>query len=154
MKKQKDKKDSTFYEKKKHELFIANNLKKSQIRQEPSKFKRFWKWVWYYLTFVWVWAWNNVKDCLWLFAIVVFVYSGSVWVFYASAIFVGWTSTDLGKSLIAIGSGVWAWWMSPLGSPFILLCVVTTLGIKALIESIKAIIRKKRAKNGKSKDLH
>lgn len=149
MKKQKG---GNFYQKKKTELIVANNFKKSQIRSEPSKFKRFWKWVWYYLTFIWVWSWHNVKDCLWLFAIVVFIYSGSVWIFYAAAIFVGW-STALGKTLIGIGSGVWAWWLSPLGSPFILLCVVTTLGLKALFEGIKAIIRKRSENNnGKGKN--
>lgn len=132
------------------ELEIEYKLKqeawKLKIRQEPNKHKRFWKWVLYWLAFPWVWAWTNIRD--WhtalLFVIVVVVYSGSVWGFYLAALFCGWTSTDVGKWLIGIGSGVWAWWLSPAGSPFILLCTVTTIGVKAIINKIRDHLIKRR----------
>lgn len=121
-------------------------LERARIREEPKKGKRFWKWVWYVFVFPWKWAFVNIRD--WrtavIFLIVVLLYSGSVWGFYLGALFCGWTSTDAGKWLVGVGSAVWVWWLSPAGSPFILLCVSTTIGVKAIFDAIKA--RKERRK--------
>lgn len=123
------------------------NRRKDKIRQEPNKFKRFWKWVWYYLTFPFVWVFYNIRD--WrsavCFAISVFLWSSSVWIWYALAIFTGVT-TDTAKWFAGIGTSVWMWWISPLGSPFILLCTFTAIGMKMLWNKIKEHKNKKKEK--------
>lgn len=113
-------------------------LERSRIRKEPNRFKRLLKYIWYWFLFPWKWAFVNIRDwrTLVIFLIVLAVYSGSVWGWYLGALLCGWTSTEAGVWLIGIGSAVWAWWLSPLGSPFILLCVCSTIGIKALFNKI------------------
>lgn len=117
---------------------------RNKIKAEPKKFKRFWKWILYFLIFPWKWAFINIRD--WrtaiIFLIVLAVYSGSVWGFYLSALLVGGKSTELGSWLWGVGTAIWAWWLSPAGSPFILLCVCTTIGIKALFNKIKKLKKK------------
>ena len=49
-------------------------------------------------------------------------------------------NTQVGKILIGIGSAVWAWWLSPVGSPFILIVTFTSIGIKSLYN----ILRRKK----------
>lgn len=119
--------------------------RKDKIRKEPNKFKRFWKWVLYLLTFPFVWVFYNIRD--WrtaiCFVISVLLWSASVWVFYLLAILTGW-NTDTAKWFIGIGSAVWVWWLSPLGSPFILLCTITAIGMKSLFNVIKS---RKKFKN-------
>ena len=115
------------------------NARKGKIRQEPSKWKRFWKWVWYLMSFPFVWLFYNIRD--WRSAVCIAVsftlWSASVWGFYLAAAICGWTSTDAGKWLIGIGSAVWAWWVSPIGSPFILLVTFTAIGMKAAFNRMK-----------------
>ena len=114
------------------------NLWKINIRLTQNKFKRFWKWVLFYIAFPFVWLFYNIRD--WRSAVCVGIsmvlWSSSVWVFYLCAILCGWT-TDVAKVLIGIGSAVWAWWLSPLGSPFILLVTFTAIGMKMLFNIIK-----------------
>lgn len=111
---------------------------KSKIRQEPSRFKRFWKWVWYLIAFPFVWLFYNIRD--WRSAICVIIsfllWSCSVWLWYLLAMITGW-NTETGKWFIGIGSAVWVWWASPVGSPFILLVTITAIGIKALWDKIR-----------------
>lgn len=123
------------------------DLWKIKIRLETNKFKRFWKWVWYFVAFPFVWLFYNIRD--WRSAICVVIsfllWSASVWAFYLGALFCGWTTTDAGKWLIGIGSAVWAWWLSPAGSPFILIVTATSIGMKAIFNKIKSF--KERKKN-------
>ena len=121
----------------------ANN-RKMKIRLDTNRFRRFFKWVWYYLSFPFVWLFYNIRD--WRTAICVVIsfllWSSSVWLFYLLAFITGWNTTTA-KWFLGIGSAVWIWWMSPLGSPFILLVTITAIGMKMLFNKIKSIGRKK-----------
>lgn len=118
---------------------------KIHIRWKPTKWQRFWARVWFLIAFPFVWLFYNIRD----FRTVLFVtlsfilWSASVWIWYLLAIFSGW-ETDLAKWFIGIGTTVWIWWASPVGSPFILLVTFTAIGMKALFNKIKN--RKSRRK--------
>ena len=86
---------------------------------------------------------QNKWICIWLAVIAFLLWSASVWLWYVVAFVVG-LNTDTGKWLIGIGSGVWIWWASPVGSPFILLVTLTTIGMK---EVWNKIIRFKEKRN-------
>lgn len=117
---------------------------KAKIKAEPKKGKRFWKWVWYWIAFPWVWLFYNIRD--WRSAICILisliVWSGTVWVPWLISLLCGWTSTTAGKWWFAVGSTVWIWWLSPMGSPFILLVTVTGIGIKIVFDKIRSIREK------------
>ena len=125
---------------KKHQL-----LWKTRIRLDTNKFRRFWKWVWYLIAFPFVWLFYNIRD--WRSAICVLIsfllWSCSVWLWYLLAVVTGW-DTEQAKWFIGIGSAVWVWWVSPVGSPFILLVTITAIGIKSLFNVIKS----KKSKKG------
>lgn len=112
---------------------------KAKIKSKPSKWKRFWSWIWYLIAFPFVWLFYNIRD--WRSAICIIVsfllWSSSVWIWYLLAIVTGW-QTDIAKWFIGIGSAVWVWWISPVGSPFILLVTVTAIGIKTVFDKIKS----------------
>ena len=114
---------------------IQANKRKDNIRQEPSKFKRFWKWVWYLICFPWVWLFYNIRD--WRSAICVIIsfgiWSASVWLFYLLYF--------LTKNpwFLGIGSAVWVWWLSPVGSPFILLVTFTSIAFKAIWNKLRNV---------------
>lgn len=107
--------------------------RKAKIRLEPNKFKRFWKWVWYLIAFPWVWLFYNARDWRSVICIIISfaLWSASVWLFYL-LYFLTQNAWFLG-----IGSAVWLWWISPVGSPFILLVTITAIGMKALFNKIK-----------------
>ena len=111
--------------------------RKNKIRETKSRFKRFWKWVWYFISFPFVWLFYNIRDFRSAICVLIsfLLWSSSVWVFYLLAILTGWNTTT-GQWFIGIGTGVWAWWLSPLGSPFILIVVATSIGLKALLNLI------------------
>lgn len=115
--------------------------RKDKIRQEPNKFKRFWRWVWYLICFPWIWLFYNARDWHSIICIIIslLLWSASVWIFYL-LYFITQNAWFLG-----IGSAVWIWWISPVGSPFILLVTVTAIGMKALYNKLKS--RKKRHLN-------
>lgn len=121
---------------------------KTSIRFKPTKWQRFWSWVWYLIAFPWVWLFYNIRD--WRTAICILVsfllWSSSVWVWYVLALCSGWT-TDAAKWFLGIGSAVWIWWASPVGSPFILLVTFTAIGIKAIFNKIKNREKKSHRKN-------
>ena len=111
---------------------------KVHIRTKPTKWKRFWAWVWYLIAFPFVWLFYNIRDWRSLICIIVsfLLWSSSVWIWYVLALCSGWTTTAA-KWFIGIGSAVWIWWASPVGSPFILLVTFTSIGIKAIFNKIK-----------------
>lgn len=117
---------------------------KSKIRMKPTKAKRFWSWVWYFIAFPFVWLFYNIRDWRTAICIVIsfLLWSSSVWIFYLLAFITGW-STPAAKWFLGIGSAVWIWWVSPVGSPFILLVTFTAIGMKMLFNKIKSA-RKKR----------
>lgn len=120
---------------------------KLKIRLEPNRFKRFWKWVWYFIAFPFVWLFYNIRDWRSLICVIIsfLLWSSSVWLFYLLAFITGWTTTTA-KWFIGIGSAVWVWWISPVGSPFILLVTFTAIGMKMLFNKIKSIRKNKRNK--------
>lgn len=129
---------------------------KTSIRFKPTKWKRFWSWVWYLIAFPWVWLFYNIRD--WRTAVCILVsfllWSSSVWLWYVLALCSGWT-TDAAKWFLGIGSAVWIWWASPVGSPFILLVTFTAIGIKAIFNKIKNREKKSHKKNnGKNKIIN
>lgn len=111
--------------------------RKEQIRNEPHRGRRFWLWVWFYLSFPFKWILLNIRDIKTaiIFIIVLMVYSASVWVPYLVYF--------ITKSpwWLAAGSTVWIFWLGP-GTPFLILCIGTTIGIKAIINKI--LVRKER----------
>lgn len=118
---------------------------KNKIKSEPNKFKRFWKWVWFLIAFPFVWLFYNCRDYRTFICIIIslLLWSSSVWGFYLAALICGWT-TDVAKWLIGIGSSVWVWWASPIGSPFILLVTITAIGMKVAFDKIKNLRSKKK----------
>lgn len=114
------------------------NRRKAKIRLQQNKFKRFWMWIWYFIAFPFVWLFYNIRD--WRSAICILVslllWSSSVWGFYLAALICGWT-TDAAKWLLGIGSAIWVWWASPVGSPFILLVTLTGIAFKMIFNKIK-----------------
>lgn len=119
------------------------NKRKMRIRLQTNKFKRFWMWVWYFIAFPFIWLFYNIRD--WRSAICILIsfllWSSSVWGFYLAALLCGWT-TDAAKWLLGIGSTVWVWWLSPVGSPFILLVTITGIAFKMGFNKIKQLKNK------------
>ena len=111
---------------------------KTSIRFKPTKWKRFWAWVWYLIAFPWVWLFYNIRD--WRSLICIFIsfvlWSSSVWLFYLLG-FIFYYNESVRNTMFGIGSAVWIWWASPVGSPFILLVTFTAIGFKALFNKIK-----------------
>lgn len=128
----------------------VSHAEKVFIKQEPSRWKRFWKLVWWFLKDPFMWIWHHRKDwkTVVIFIVVNVVASGSVWAFYLAAVIVG-PGTSLGKWLWGIGSAVWAWWLLP-ASPYTLIVIGLTIGIRALIAEIEKRHIKNEKKNGKA----
>ena len=110
---------------------------KDRIKAEPSKFERFWKWVWYLIAFPFVWIWVNIRD--WrtalIFVIVFLVISSEVWVPYLIAV-ICWSNEPVRISMLSVGSACWLFWIGP-GTPFLVICIGITIGVKALFNKIK-----------------
>lgn len=121
---------------------------KTHIRMKPTKWQRFWAWVWYFIAFPWVWLFYNIRD--WRTAVCILVsfllWSASVWLFYLLG-FIFYANEPLRITMFSIGSAVWVWWVSPIGSPFILLVTFTAIGIKAVFNKIKNREKKSHKKN-------
>lgn len=118
---------------------------KDKIKAEPKKSKRFWKWVWFFIAFPFVWLFYNCRDWRSLICVLISfaLWSATVWVWYLLAFCSGWT-TAFAKWCIGIGSAIWVWWLSPVGSPFLLLVSITAIGMKALFNTIKEHCKKKK----------
>lgn len=122
----------------------SQNEWKTRIRQEPSKAKRFWKWVWYLCAFPFLWIWVNIRD--WrtalIFVFVALIVSCEVWVPYLIAV-ICWSNEPVRISMLSVGSACWLFWIGP-GTPFLVICIGLTIGVKALFNKIK--FRRKKAK--------
>ena len=108
--------------------------RKAKIKEETNRFKRFWKWVWYIICFPWVWLFYNVRDWRSLICLLIslILWSASVWIWYVLYFL------TQNEWFFGIGTAVWVWWLSPVGSPFILLSTMTAIGIKAIFNKIKS----------------
>ena len=110
---------------------------KTKIRLDSNKFRRFWKWVCYLIAFPFVWLFYNIRD--WrtfvIFVIVFLVVSCEVWVPYLIA-FICWNNETLRYSMLGVGSACWLFWAGP-GTPFIIICISLTIGIKSVFNKIK-----------------
>lgn len=86
------------------------------------------------------WIKENIKDSLTaiIFVIVVVVLSSGVW----APLLIGFLLDK--EYLIAIGGATWLFWIGP-GTPFLVLSVGLTMGIKATINKIK----QRGVKNGR-----
>ena len=115
----------------------SQNEWKTRIRQEPSKAKRFWKWAWYLCAFPFLWIWVNIRD--WrtalIFVFVALIVSSEVWVPYLIAV-ICWNNEPVRISMLSVGSACWLFWIGP-GTPFLVICIGLTIGIKALFNKIK-----------------
>ena len=76
--------------------------------------------------------WVNIRD--WRTAIIfvatVIVVSSEVWVMYLLYLITG------NEWYLGIGSTCWLFWLGP-GTPFMVICIGITMGIKALINKIR-----------------
>jgi len=118
-------------------------IAKAKIKSEPNRLKRFFKWVLYLIVFPFKWLWYNIRD--WrtalIFGIVCLVVSSEVWVPYLLAV-ITW-GTNFSKIMLGVGSTCWIFWLGP-GTPFMIICIGLTIGIKELFNRIKT----RRNKNG------
>lgn len=121
---------------------------REKIRLEPNAWKRFWKWVWYLITFPFKWLWLNIRD--WrtalIFIIVALIVSCEVWVPYLIGL-ITW-GTPLSKIMLGVGSTCWLFWLGP-GTPFLIICIGTTIGVKELFNKIEDKKYGKRNKDEK-----
>jgi hypothetical protein len=94
--------------------------------------KKFFKKIWGYILKPFKWIARNCKD--WrtfvIFAIVYIVLSSEVWVPYIIALCVG-LSTPAGIALSGFATACFIFWQLP-GTPFLLICLGATAGIKTL----------------------
>lgn len=110
---------------------------KTRIRMKPTKWKRFWSWVWYLIAFPWVWIATNIRD--WhtalIFVLVFITLSIEVWLPYLLAL-IFWNNEPWRIGFLSFGSACWLFWAGP-GTPFLLICIFITIGIKAVFNKIK-----------------
>ena len=121
------------------ELYEAKQKEwKDKIHSKPTKWLRFWSWVWYLIAFPWVWLFYNIRD--WrsavIFVIVFIVLSSEVWLPYLIGL-IFWGNEGLRITMFSIGSVCWLFWLGP-GTPFIVICISVTIGVKALFNKIKS----------------
>lgn len=117
------------------EFELVQFLEKEKIKAEPKKGKRFFKWLWFLITFPFKWIFVNIRD--WrtavIFVIVFLAVSIEVWLPYL----IGFITfgTDFSAWCFGIGSACWLFWLGP-GTPFLVICIALTIGIKALLDKI------------------
>lgn len=122
-------------EKRKQEVY---ELKQQRIKKEiKSKPHHFWGLLWYYIKKPFVWIFDNIKD--WrtaiIFLIIFLLVSSEVWVSYLLA-FISW-GTTFSKTMLGVASACWAWWLLPVGSPFMLICISLTILVKGVFNKIR-----------------
>ena len=140
----KEKKKNPYLEQLEEKYNEQANARKEKIRQEPSKWKRFWKWVWFWISFPFIWIFYNIRD--WrtaiIFIIVFLLVSSEVWVPYLIG-FICWSNEALRISMFSIGSACWAFWLGP-GTPFMIIVIGITIGVKAAFDKIRQGIKKRK----------
>lgn len=135
---------------KKHKLLefeysASNEIRKQVIRSENTKLKRLVKWLHHLILFPFKWLWYNIRDVstFVIFVVVFLCLSSIVWLPYVlSFIFKG---TPFGISMFAFGSTAWAIILGP-GTPFMVVCIGITIGVKTIFNKIK---QRRLIKNGK-----
>ena len=120
---------------------------------DTNKTRRFFRWVWFLIAFPFIWLFYNIRDWRSLICVIIsfLLWSVSVWLWYLLAVLSGWTTTQA-KWFIGFGSAIWLWWVSPVGSQFILLVTFTAIGIKSLFNLIKYKKSKKGDKKNEKKN--
>ena len=120
------------------------SLEKEKIKAIPSKGKRILKWIIYLCVFPFKWLWVNIRDyrTAIIFALVFIVLSSEVWVPYLIGV-ICWANEPVRISMFSVGSACWLFWLGP-GTPFLVICIGLTIGVKALFNKIK--FRHKKAK--------
>ena len=101
--------------------------------------RKFWQTIWKWIKAPFIWIKDNIKD--WrtgvIFAIVLIVVTSTVWI----PLLIGIITQN--SVFYGIASGVFIWWQLP-GSPFFILCIGITMGIKAIFNKLR---RKREDKN-------
>lgn len=132
------------------EYELKQKERKAKIKEEPNRFKRFWKYVWFYISFPFIWLFYNIRDwhTLVIFIIVMLVIGSEVWVPYLLAFIT--RGTGFSKWMMGVGSVCWIFWLGPF-TPFLPLCIVITIGIKTGINKWKLKDHTPKMKNKISK---
>lgn len=120
------------------------SLEKQKIKAIPNKAKRMLYWGLYLCVFPFKWLWVNIRDyrTAIIFVIVFIVVSSEVWVPYLIGV-ICWANEPVRISMFSFGSACWLFWLGP-GTPFLVICIGLTIGVKALFNKIK--YRRKKAK--------
>lgn len=126
-----------------YERFFS--YKKWELEQNHPKGRRFFPWLYMVLVLPWVLIWRWLRHDWHLF--IVFgiwcaVVSCEVWFPYLMG-FITW-GTAKSKWWFGIGSAFWIWWLSPGGSPFLLICLCLTVATEAAWKGIKALRKRRR----------
>lgn len=125
---------------------ILDSYKNYQLKWKTSirlKGNHWYSWLWYFIAFPFVWIFYNIRD--WrtavIFVIVFLTVSSEVWVPYLIAL-ICWYNEPLRITMLSVASACWLFWLGP-GTPFLVICISLTMGIKALFNKR----RKKDEKN-------
>ena len=120
-------------------MTIKEKYDEYQLKWKTSiklKGNQWYRWLWYFIAFPWVWIFYNIRD--WrtaiIFVIVCALVSSEVWVPYLLA-FIFWSNEPWRIALISFASACWVFWLGP-GTPFLVICVSLTIGIKALFNKL------------------
>lgn len=113
------------------------SLEKQKIKEVPNKAKRMLYWGLYLCVFPFKWLWVNIRDyrTAIIFVIVFIVVSSEVWVPYLIGV-ICWANEPVRISMFSVGSACWLFWLGP-GTPFLVICIGLTIGVKALFNKIK-----------------
>lgn len=107
--------------------------------------RKFWQTIWKWLKAPFIWIKDNIKD--WrtavIFAIVLIVMSSSVWI----PLLIGIITQN--AWFYATAGTVFIWWQLP-GTPFIMLSIGITIGIKSLFNKVR---RKREDKNKQVEEI-
>lgn len=121
------------------EYNLSNEIKKQVIRSYTSKGKRFIAFAKHLLTYPFIRIWYNIRDwrTFLIFGIVALIVGSEVWIPYTLS-FVFWSNETIRYTMISVGSAGLVFWNVVPCTPFIAICILLTIGIKTLINKIKA----------------
>lgn len=121
---------------KEDEFKRLRTTRKNFIKQEPNKWKRFWKLCWFYFSYPWIWCWKNIKDwrTFLIFFLTMLIVGCEVWIpLLLGLIFKG---TPFGTTMLSVGAACEIFWLGP-GTPFLPLCIVITIAVKGLFNKLR-----------------